>query len=285
MADLDVNSVAPSTTAADGLDDLFTSDSGNDSGVKIESPTIGEDTTQDPTTSNITAKPAVKNMAVDLESLSDDEKSSLLEKLSPRFKERVDKLSTTVRAAEDRARKIEMEKDRELSKYKEAYQFLNQQYNAKQKRLQEIDDIDPVQAENEQLKLQQQVRDIQSRLQSDYQKKVAQVQQQANVAARAGEIVEQVEAAAAKYPTVSKEEIAFMYSRDMTKNPETIAQSLHNARYSKLEQEILGKYKDRLNPPKPVGATNVVAAPKIKNDRDLIDSLDAEFGADWNRRK
>ncbi len=62
---------------------------------------------------------------------------------------------------------------------------------------------------------------------------------------------------------------------------EQIARTLHEAREAKAEAKALAKYKDRLNPPRPVGSTNNISAPKIKTKADLIASLDADLGDDW----
>jgi hypothetical protein len=66
---------------------------------------------------------------------------------------------------------------------------------------------------------------------------------------------------------------------------EDLARGLHNRRAKLLEQEFSSKYKERLNPPKPVAQNGSTSKRVIKTDDELSNELDAMLGPDWHQRR
>lgn len=205
--------------------------------------------------------------------------------LSPGIKKRIDKLTARAKQAEEQARKQILEKELEASQYKQAFQLLQKKFQDREARLAQLEEVHPTVAENERLKFENEIRTTQEQLNAEYQRKVQEAQKQAKVAAMTEQLLEEVEIAVSKYPTVSEAEIAFAMKRNPKAKIEDLAKQIHEDRYKRLEQEFTAKYKDRLNAPKPVTPNGSTTKRVLRNDDDVISELDAMFGPDWNQRK
>jgi hypothetical protein len=200
---------------------------------------------------------------------------------NPGFKKRIDKLTARAKQAEEQAQKMELEVER----YKRAFTLLQEQYASKESRLSELEDVDPMAAENERLKFEDKVRKAQQELDTQFKAKVQEAERNARIQSMAEQIVEEVEAATAKYPTVSTVELAMAIRQNPNASVEEVAKGLHLQRYKALEQEFTSKFKDRTNAPKPVSQNGSAAKRVIQTDTDLSDELDAMLGPDWHQRR
>ena len=202
--------------------------------------------------------------------------------LAQKTKRRIEKLLARVREHEEKQTTAEVEAER----YKKAFALLQEQFNAKQSRLQELDPTDPVIAENERLKFEKQIAAAQQDLDKQYQTRIKEVQEQARVQSKLDRIFDDFESALSKFPTVSQAELAIAMKQagNSDASIEDLARGIHEQRYKALESEFMSKYKDRLNPPKPTSPNGAATRRPLATDTELADELDAMLGADWDRR-
>jgi hypothetical protein len=197
----------------------------------------------------------------------------------PGFKRRIDKLTAKAKQAEEQSRQLELE----VAKYRKAFELMNEQYAAKESRLAQLEEADPIVAENERLKLEQKIGRTQQELEKEWQQKVKAAEHKARVSAMADQILEEVEQATTRFPTVSNVELAMAIKQNPGAPVMTLAQQIHQNRYKALEQEFTAKYRGRTNAPKPISAVGSTARRGPLTDQDLIAELDAALGEDWNQ--
>lgn len=262
-------------TASSTVDEYsFLSDDGNLAGVSENSPNSDAQVEQaldagsDPVTPEAT------------EQVTAETDNKVKKQDNPGFKRRIDKLTSKLKTVEESSRNAE----REAERYKKAFELLKEQFEAKQARLMELEEIDPVKAENEKLKFERRIMSEQSRLDEQWKARVAQAEKEARVSTMAEQMLEDIESATTKYPTVSTVELAVAIKKQPTANIEALAKELHEQRYKALENEFTAKYKNRVNPPKPVTPTGSSYRRDLRNDDEMAAELDAMLGPDWNKR-
>lgn len=278
----DVN--AASSTATD--DYSFLDNSGNYNGVNEASPTSKVTAEQESFNFDAeTAEQSADNPVETTANTPEVEPVADTKQDSAGVKKRIDKLTAKYKQAQEQQQAAINKEIQEKLRYQRAFELLKEQYEAKESRLSELEYVDPIKAENERLHFDNKLRAEQERLNADFNAKVQEAQQRAQVQAMAEQILDEVEEAVAKYPTVSTYEIAVAIQKDKNANVADIAKSLHEAKAKHLEQEFVNKYKQRLNAPAPVSPNGSTVRRPIRNDAELAEELDAVLGMDWHQIK
>jgi chromosome segregation ATPase len=276
----DVNTTG-AASASETVDDYsFLDDSGNVVGDSVAKPATTPDSQQMDTgseSSNGTqsVEDKVATQATDVQN------SPAKADLPIGIKRRIDKLTARVKQAEEQRHLMEQQ----AAKFEQAFKLLQEQYQTKESRLSELEGDDPVASENERLRFEQKVRQAQENLNKDFQAKLQQAQRTAKISTMADQILEEVEDAITRYPTVSQVELAYALRSSPGTKVFDLAKQIHEQKYKALENEFASKYKERLSAPVPVTPNGSSTKRQLKTDQDLIDELDAMLGADWNNRR
>lgn len=253
LTDADFAEAEGGAQADDSLDDLFTE--GADSEPAAAK---GTDTKEQEQKSEEAAKPAESAPAKGAE-------------------KRITQLVARAKAAED----AKLAAEAKAEQYEAALEILKEQLQSKNARLQELDDISPERAELEQHRLAALVREKEQELAQKYESRLQQARLEQEVAHATEALVAKVEEAIARYPAVTKQDIAFALRRDPNVDPLHAAQAIHEARLKAYEGEILKKVKPAPRSTAPAGQQKVR---KINTVDDMISALDADLGNDWNLR-
>lgn len=207
--------------------------------------------------------------------------------LTPGLKKRIDGLTAEKREAQKQILQLQ----KELDQWRTAYELRESIAKQKESRLAEIEPMDPVMAENEQLKLEQTLRQKQQELEQAYQRRVQEAENQAKTKALVDRWSEEVEEAIEAYPAVSKPELILSFKAALKQDPKTkiadVAKKIDEQRYQNYEGRVLAKYKNRLvDIPQPTAQNGHIVPPRSGNsDDDLIAYLDATLGENWGKGK
>jgi len=154
-------------------------------------------------------------------------------------------------------RKLEtsnLEYQKEVAEYREAFSILAERVQAAEAKLAEYEDVDPRDQQLQEMQLQQRGAEIRKRLEAEHQQKIADMERKAQVESRADQIIQEAEFWADKYQTLTPEEIVYKF-RTSDKSIEDVAKSLHDARYTSLKRMFVKENKpDAPKKLKPQGA-------------------------------
>jgi hypothetical protein len=165
-----------------------------------------------------------------------------------------------------------------VEQYQAAFEILKAQLDAKNARLQEIDDISPQQAELESLRLQRAVAEKERELEDRFQTRLQKAQFDAAVQAESDRLIGELQAALKQYPGVSQQDVALAWQRNKDASPIELAKTIYEMRLKTFEPEVLKRQKPA---PKPTHPSSAKPTRKITSDEELFAELDARLGKDW----
>jgi len=190
---------------------------------------------------------------------------------------RISQLLSRAKAAEEQRIAAEHQNEQ----LKAALEIMREQLASKSSRLQEIDDISPERAELEQARLQLLVQAKEREMEAKYAERLQKAQFQAQVDQAATALVDQVEEALARFPAISKRDLALSLRDHSDMPPMALAEKINTERMKAYEPEILKRVKPAPQPTKPQSSSK---SRDLSSKEAILADLRASLGNDWMQR-
>ena len=184
------------------------------------------------------------------------------------FLKRVNGLNASKRKLE----RENLEIQREVSEYKEAFQILVERVKKAEGKLAEYEDLDPREQKILEYERQKQAEEIRTKLEAEHQERLKQMEQEAFVENRAEEIISEANYWADQFPTITAEELVYKF-RNSDASLEDLAKSMHNARYKSLKTMFAKENKP--SAPRKIKPQGSMAAIKGTSEEDMMDYLES----------
>ena len=201
----------------------------------------------------------------DAEAKAEEHESDTISKKA--FLKRVNGLQAAKRKLESSS----LDKDRQLSEYREAFQILKGRLEGAEKRLYEYEEVDPRQQKIDQYEREKYAAGIREKLEAEHQQRIKALEQESLVESRAEQIVEEANRLSDKYPTLTAEELVYKF-RSSNKDMETLAKSLHEKRYGFYKEKMAKDYK-KPRSPKAIRAQGAMAPIAGISEDDMMEYL------------
>lgn len=170
-------------------------------------------------------------------------------------------------------RKLERENievQREVSEYREAFQILVERVKRAETKLSEYEDQDPREAKILEYERKKQSEEIRSKLEAEHQERVTRMEQDAQLESRAEEIISEANYWAEKYTTITAEELVYKF-RNSDASLEVLAKSMHDQRYKSLKTMFAKENKPKA--PRKIKPQGSMATVKGTSEEDMVDYL------------
>lgn len=175
-------------------------------------------------------------------------------------------------ASKRRLEKENLEIQREVSEYKEAFQILVDRVKKAESKLAEYEDMDPREQKILEYERQKQADEIRRKLEAEHQQRMQKMEQEAYVESRAEEIINEAEYWADKYQTITPEELVYKF-RNSDQSLEDLAKSMHDSRYKSLRTMFAKQNKPKA--PRKIKPQGSMAIVKGNSEDDMLDYLES----------
>lgn len=189
---------------------------------------------------------------------------------------RIAQLLEQKKAAELKA----MEKEKELLTHQTALQLMQEELQKAQARLSELEYVDPRDIKLQDLERQNVLAQKQAELEKHFSERQRQYELSVMADTLATKIADEAFSALAKYPALSKEEMAFLLQNNPGKSPMALAQQHDAQKRAVYEKEFSAKYRAHApTPTKPSGGKTIATSGDTLEDMASI--MRSEFGDNW----
>lgn len=217
-----------------------------------------------PDESNAEASADTEDASVEAKEEDGKEEDEFVPKAS--FLKRVNGLT----AARRKLERENLEAQKEISEYREAFQILADRVRKAEGKLAEYEEVDPREQRLLDAERQKQAEDIRAQLEKEHKTRIKEMEQKVQVEHRADQIIETAHRLADKYKTLTAEELVYKF-RTSTKSLEQLANDMHKSRYKQYKDMFAKDNKPKA--PKTIKPQGGMAAIKGTSEDDMADFL------------
>jgi hypothetical protein len=175
-------------------------------------------------------------------------------------------------AAKRKLEKENLDFQREVSEYREAFQLLMARARKAEQELAEYKDFDPREQKILEYERQKEADAIRQKLEAEHQERIKAMEQQAVIDSRADEIINTANYLAEKYQTITAEELVYKF-RNSEESLEDLAKNLHDTRYKAMRTMFAKENKP--SAPRKIKPQGSMAVLKGNSEDDMLDYLES----------
>ncbi len=175
-------------------------------------------------------------------------------------------------AAKRKLEKENIDIQREVSEYREAFQMLMARAKQAEAELAEYKEFDPREQKILEYERKKEADEIRQKLEAEHQERIKEMEQKAVIDTRADEIIQTANRLADKYKTVTAEELVYKF-RNSDSSLEDLAKEMHDTRYKAMRTMFAKENKPSApRKIKPQGSMGVL---KGNSEEDMMSYLES----------